>query len=321
MLTSAELFSGIGGSSLGLKRAGYKSLYHVEWNRAAIDIHDLNLTSGKSLHSDVNTVNFDELPEVDLLWASPVCCNFSNANPVKGEQQKDIENAKAIVKAGSRAKSVIIENVPGYLASDSFKYINDRLGQQGKRNHRYLKIQASDLGNPSSRTRMFAIYSQNPISVPIDMPKKCDWFGLIQDNVHLLERSQLTGAQKESIKLAKLSGDLGFYDISYVVERLGYYGQPKIILPTASAYPCIKSSSHHTGIRDAKPGAGSVGSYRRYMDVVINNQSFNISIPMLGLLMGFPIDYDWGLDKAQAGAGIGNAVVPTVAEYVASFLQ
>jgi site-specific DNA-cytosine methylase len=321
-LTSMELFSGIGGSSLGLSRAGYNSLCHVEWNLGSLNIHGLNLKSGKAIHADVTKVQYNELPEVDLLWGSPVCCSYTNANPNKGEKDRDIENAKAVVRAASRSSSVAIENVPGYLGSDSFRYINDRLIESGKHYTLQLKIQASDFGNPSSRTRLFALYSQFPILPADNMPSaRCDWFKLIQENVSLLERSVLTDNQKKAIQFSRNNGDLGFYDISFIVERAGYYGTPKIYLPEHNSYPCIKAASHHTGLRNAKEGYGSIGRYRRYMDVVINNQSFTVTIPMLGLLMGFPVDYNWGEDKAQAGAGIGNAVVPCVAEYVASLFQ
>jgi site-specific DNA-cytosine methylase len=50
------------------------------------------------------------------------------------------------------------------------------------------------------------------------------------------------------------------------------------------------------------------------MDFVVEEQMYSVTPQLMGVLNGFPIDYQWGEDRAQAAAGIGNAVVPRMAE-------
>jgi site-specific DNA-cytosine methylase len=56
------------------------------------------------------------------------------------------------------------------------------------------------------------------------------------------------------------------------------------------------------------------------MDFVHEGKSYSITPQLLGVLNGFPVDYDWGTNRAQAAAGIGNAVVPRMAEILSSCL-
>lgn len=57
------------------------------------------------------------------------------------------------------------------------------------------------------------------------------------------------------------------------------------------------------------------------MDFTYKGQSYSITPQLLGVLNGFPIDYKWGEDRAQAAAAIGNTVVPKLAEIISSCLK
>jgi len=296
--TYGELFTGIGGASQGLKTAGYHGSWAVEWNQGAIDILKANHDIDRVIHGDVCEVNYETLPEVDLLWASPVCCSFSGANHKRGETELDIRSAQAIIRAASRARSVLVENVPAYSNSDSFSKIHFALVNSGFLYSSTMTLNAADYGNPSSRNRFYAIFSRSPIQ-NVELPKsRSNWADELMKYQDCWEPSKLTANQQASIDASRVEG-------LFAIERCGYYGTPKIIQSSA-VFPCIRSHTSHDG-KNPKPGYGKIGSYRRRCDFVYDGQSYALTPQLLGVLMGFPIDYGWGENRAQAAAGIGNS--------------
>ena len=310
--TYGELFAGIGGASVGLKAAGYHGSWAVEHNQGAIDILAANHDIDRIIHDDVCEVDYNLLPDVDVLWASPPCPSFSRANHKGGETWSDMELAHAIVAAATRAQSVIIENVPTYRESRSFATIDLGLISGGFTYSTHMILNASDYGNRSSRSRFYAIFSRSRFA-PINLPQSRSWwFGALLDAIDHWEPSKLTVNQTKAIEVAGV--DLAT-SMPFAIERCGYYGSPKLIA-TGSVFPCCKSHPGHDG-KNPKTGRGKIGSYRRQYDFVYQGQSYALTHQLMGLLMGFPINYDWGADRGQAVAGIGNAVVPAMAELLA----
>lgn len=80
-----ELFSGTGGASLGLRRAGWDHLACVEWNAAAAET--LRAANFPAVEADVRDIHFRPWRgKVDLFWASPPCQAGSAAGKRRGEE-------------------------------------------------------------------------------------------------------------------------------------------------------------------------------------------------------------------------------------------
>ena len=313
--TCATMFSGVGGSESGLKGSGYQPSYAIEWNQGSIDILKANHDIPLVIHNDVTLVDYSKLPEVDLLWASPVCCSFSRANFKGGENNDDIKSTFAILLAAKRSQSVIIENVPAYKNSESYSRLKLGLGQQGFYFSKETTINAAKYGNPARRDRFYAIFSRSDFRTELPPEFQSSWVEMLLKYQDYWVESKLTVAQQNAIDgdhSRPIPGSI------YAVERCGYYKYPKIY-NGLSPYPCIKSHTHHDG-KNPKPGRGKIGSYRSYMDFVYEGQSYSVTPQLLGVLNGFPIDYRWGSDRAMASAGIGNAVVPRLAQIVSGLL-
>jgi site-specific DNA-cytosine methylase len=318
MKTFATMFSGIEGAGLGLTNAGFQPTYAIDTNLGALEILKANHHTPTVIHADVRDVNYSQLPPVDLLWASPVCCNFSSARHSGSESYDDIDTAKAIISAATHAQSVIIENVPAYQNSESYRLLYNTFYEQGFVTRYSEILNASDYGNPASRTRFYAIFSRIKTDFRPSFTKeicKTNWVDILLANKQYWLKSKLTKNQLNAIDADFSRPTPGSI---YAIERCGYYKIPNIY-NSLSAYPCIKSHSHHDG-KNPKLGYGKIGSYRSYMDFIYEGQSYSVTPQLLGILNGFPIDYSWGDIRAQASAGIGNAVVPYMAQIISNCL-
>jgi DNA-cytosine methyltransferase len=319
-LTQINLFSGIGGASEGLSQAGYKRVTSVEWNPGAAKIHDLNHET-QTIVKDITQLPLRALPVYpDLFWASPSCQKFSLQNRQRGETANDFALAQAVVDAihWSKPGSVVIENVPSYLTSQSFKIIRDYLDS-----HRFTVdckvVEARDYGNPSARSRLICRANANGLRLrPLEdfkQPWKSVWSAFAdnyEDNLGVAFVDDLKEAEPLAVQIPIL--DNLPKNHGYIIERRGYYGSPKY-RSMGTGMACIKSATHH----DMKPRKNSdspIGSYCVAYNFYIHGKLYTVEPKHLGVLMGFSIDYNWGDNKAEAAAGIGNAVPVGLAKAV-----
>lgn len=118
MLEFAELFSGAGGMALGLKNAGFRPSWAVDWNQDACQTYRRNLGS-HAICSKVEEVDFELLPRVDGLAFGFPCNDFSVVGEKKGVDGYFGGLYKYAEKAISALNPIwfIAENVPGLMAS------------------------------------------------------------------------------------------------------------------------------------------------------------------------------------------------------------
>lgn len=146
-LTAISTFSGCGGSSLGLKSAGFEVLAASEFIEAAAEVYRLNSEGTPIETRDIRSVTGKELMklagvrkgEVDVLEGSPPCSSFSQAGiredgwgEVKiysdGAQRTDdlfFEFARLVSEIQPRA--FIAENVVGLSVGKAVGYLRNIL--------------------------------------------------------------------------------------------------------------------------------------------------------------------------------------------------
>jgi DNA (cytosine-5)-methyltransferase 1 len=128
VMTSVELFAGVGGLALGVSRAGFRHLAVIERDEDACDTirenqrRRLDLVAGWPLRqADVRSFSFDDLGEgTDLLAAGVPCQPWSLGGKHRGfEDERNLfpETIKAVLAL--RPKAILIENVKG-LTRQSF---------------------------------------------------------------------------------------------------------------------------------------------------------------------------------------------------------
>mgnify|MGYP003134828698 CR=1 FL=1 len=177
MIKIFEMFSGYGGASFALKKAGikYKNIGFSEIYQAAIKCFNTNFPHVKNF-GDCSKINANELEDFDLLTAGFPCQPFSEAgkhkgiNDTRGTLFYDIIRIAEIKKP----KYMVLENVKGLTFSNhtnTLKTITDEINRIGY-NFKYRVLNSRDYGTPQSRERVVFLCAQKSLNKVIKFPEK-----------------------------------------------------------------------------------------------------------------------------------------------------
>ena len=117
-----DLFSGIGGFSLGFQRAGYQFTEHYfsEIDKHAIANYKYNFPHAKYI-GDITTLHGGDFTDIDIITFGSPCQNFSTAGKregLKGAKSSLIQHAIALI-ANIRPSVFVWENVKGAFSSNA----------------------------------------------------------------------------------------------------------------------------------------------------------------------------------------------------------
>lgn len=159
-MKAIDLYSGIGGWTLGLRAAGIETVASYEWWTPANTTHERNL--GAHTHEvDIRALPLEALPSgIDVVVGSPPCTQFSYAN--RGGNGDIADGLRDIAKF----LEVVEHLSPRYWAMENVprvaQVLDMELGPTGSlRRFAHLfdvieVVDASDFGLPQRRRRMVA---------------------------------------------------------------------------------------------------------------------------------------------------------------------
>jgi len=177
-LTAVDIFSGCGGLTVGLKRAGFKVIGAVEIEPNSFATYKANHPDVHCFKQDVRTIKGDDLSKlspngaVDLVAGCPPCQGFSSLTAkYRREDPRNylVREMSRLIKE-TRPKAVMIENVPGlaqkgrWLLDELIEELNE-LGYETS----WEVLQAADFGVPQNRRRL-VIFAGMGLSVPMPKP-------------------------------------------------------------------------------------------------------------------------------------------------------
>jgi len=205
MPTLRTLFSGGELFGVGARQAGYAHAdgYELEPKIAAV----AQLNGFDVRVADVCAVDYEALPSVDHVHASPSCKNASNANqpgtdengePLPRETAQDLACADAVCRAiaAHQGDTFTLENVYGYRVFESFDRIRAALSAAGF-SYEYWHLNAADYGVPQTRKRLILIARRGLCRIQRPNPTHRDggdmfhppwigWYAAIEDILHTL---------------------------------------------------------------------------------------------------------------------------------------
>lgn len=156
MLTVGDLFSGIGGFSLGLERAGMRTLWFAETDAYASAVLRKHWPDVPN-HGDVRSISAGSVERVDVLCGGFPCQDISNAGKRAGidGERSGLWGEYARIVGELRPRFVIVENVAALLGRGIERVLGDlaALGFDAE----WHCIPASAAGAPHRRDRVWII--------------------------------------------------------------------------------------------------------------------------------------------------------------------
>jgi DNA (cytosine-5)-methyltransferase 1 len=134
MMRFIDLFAGIGGTRMGLEKAGMTCVFSSEWDSHAQDMYELNF--GERPSGDITEIDAKDVPDHEVLIAGFPCQPFS----ISGKKQGFEDTRGTLffdilrIAEAKRTPILILENVKHLVHHDSgktLKVILESLGSLG----------------------------------------------------------------------------------------------------------------------------------------------------------------------------------------------
>jgi DNA (cytosine-5)-methyltransferase 1 len=310
-MKALDLYSGVGGWSLGLSMAGIDVVDSYDiWDKA----NKTNTTNNHhAAHTvDIRTINPSSLPNVDIVVGSPPCTQFSLANRGgKGniyEGLKDVEKFLEIVSF-LKPKFWAMENVPRLASIMASEF--DSGGVLHKFRHldgRVMIFDMSEWGVPQRRNRC------------------------IVGNFDFDRLSSYKSTQEKrtlGLVLNALSGDEPFdpvygnkvqFLVDHVEEGPLSWEEERMNKESKTYHPIYNDMSFPDGLdRPSRTVTATCTRVSRESIVVPCSHGFRrLTLRERASLQTFPVEYQfYGENHAQKQKMIGNAIPPLFVYHIA----
>lgn len=318
--TVVDLFSGVGGISLGFEKQGFETLFVNDIDKGCYETFIFNNPNTPFILDDIKNLSEDKMKsiiknkKVDVLVAGVPCQSFSMAGKRirKGDETKDPRNFLFLevmrIADILDPKIIIIENVKGILSMANGSIKDEIIDELEKRGYKadYKILNASQHGVPQKRERVFFIANKIDKENIFPKPKKEIMnVGTALENIkgknH--EPRELKGVTLERVKLIK-------------------QGKNWMSLP-----PNLQTKSIHSGaygrINPSEPSrtlttrfdTPSVG----YVTHPVEDRT--LTVREGARIQTFPDSYEFKGNRMSQYKQVGNAVPVTLASEVAKGIK
>lgn len=175
MNTAIDLFAGLGGWSAGATMAGINVVWAANHWPSAVEWHAANHPDAIHVCQDLHQADWTQVPEHDLMLASPCCQGHSKARgKANGNPQHDASRstAWAVVSAAEfhRPAGIIVENVPEFMSWALYPAWATAMEALGYQLSPHV-VDCADLGVPQNRVRLFIVCTRSKAPLVLDLPK------------------------------------------------------------------------------------------------------------------------------------------------------
>lgn len=333
--TAVDLFSGAGGTTQGLRDAGFEVLAAVENDVAAAETYTANHADTELYDRAIRYVQAPSLAarlrksgrSLSLLTACPPCQPFSTlgTGDVSDPRNALVSSISRFVK-NLQPRVVMLENVPGLRREPRFRELLTEL-REDYAVREYI-VQAEDFGVPQRRRRVIVLAVERSLeaSLPTDLTSELpddfdrsrrvagDALALAKglshedDPVHRARAAQPTTlkrirAMPQGGGRLALPAELELACHSRLGKRsaTSIYGRidPKALAPTMTT-------------RCTTPSCGRF---------VHPTEDRGLTLREAALLQTFPVDYVFNGNHGEVERQIGNAVPPKLAQGLGLILK
>lgn len=173
-MRAIDLFAGLGGFSEAAEQAGCNVVWAANHWPEAVATHAENHPGTQHLCQDLHQADWTQVPEFDLLLASPACQGHSRARG-KDRPHHDAtrSTAWAVVSAIEchRPAAALVENVPEFCRWSLFPAWCQALRALGYSAAPHL-VDAADHGVPQHRSRVFIAITRSEHPIQLQLPRR-----------------------------------------------------------------------------------------------------------------------------------------------------
>jgi DNA (cytosine-5)-methyltransferase 1 len=169
-LISFDLFSGVGGLTEGLRKAGFDTKFAFEINETASKAYALNHKDTTVITEDIRDVNLDKIKqkingkEIHLIAGCPPCQGFSSIRRLNKPQpvndpRNDLINEYVRFVKYFKPYTIMLENVPWLGQDKLFEKAKEELKRLEYKID-YAVVNVKDYGVPQNRKRLVMVGSR-----------------------------------------------------------------------------------------------------------------------------------------------------------------
>ncbi|WP_229053458.1 DNA cytosine methyltransferase [Aeromicrobium sp. Leaf350] len=164
----AEFFAGIGLARLGLEKAGAEVVWANDFDPSKTLMYTSQFGSDHYHERDIAGILGDDVPDVEIAWASFPCTDLSLAGNRRGLSGKSSSTfwqfTRILEEMGSRRPSVVaLENVTGFATSHGGDDMTAAIGELNRLGYS-VDVVTLDARRfvPQSRPRLFLVGATTP---------------------------------------------------------------------------------------------------------------------------------------------------------------
>lgn len=294
-LTTIDLFAGAGGFTSGATSAGLNVVLAANHWPAAVDYHARNHPDVEHTCQDIRQMDFRDVPNHDVLLASPACQGHSTASQPRRVEKHvaDRNTAWAIIECAEvkRPRFVVVENVASFQRWELFDLWSECLSRLGY-DVTTRVVDAADLGVPQNRKRLIVAGS---LGAPVDLD--------LDPVEHVSAESVLEDLDQGWAPVA--SKPVG-------VQRRAALGRERY-----GQRFLAQHTTDHRG-RDLARPCGTVTCASGHWHLVDGDDMRPLSIRELARIQDFDDGHELPDQVGLATRMIGNAIPPRLAEWAAN---
>jgi DNA (cytosine-5)-methyltransferase 1 len=304
-LTVGSLFSGIGGFDLGLERAGMKVIWHSEIDQFACKVLKKHWPDVPNL-GDITKVDWTNIERPDVICGGYPCQPFSTAGKRGGTTDpRHLWPAMFNAICNLRPKYALMENVRGHLSMGFDQVLGD-LASIGF-NAEWQVIPAAAVGAPHKRDRVFIVAYPNDAGMGTQRRKvqRKKSSGEQKREVvaqYVFSRRGAEMADTNSRRQQKCNAQIG------VVSVVGEGSQREFVADTDGKFVGQYGSSS-----DVANKSQQWHDQRERQKTNDFGQWWKVEPSVGRVANGVP-------DRVDRLKGLGNAIVPQVAELVGALV-
>jgi DNA (cytosine-5)-methyltransferase 1 len=330
-----DFFSGCGGTSLGLRDAGFEIIAGLDNDPDAAETFRSNFSEASFIERDIRKVTVEDVAALipsggpTLFSGCAPCQPFSKQNRFRSSRPDPKDRYDLLTEfqkfvSALLPEFVVIENVPGLQkvgTSGPFARFLDVLKRHQYRSE-WSVLPASNFGVPQTRRRLVLVAARNrPVRLPsAEYGPRLKPFSVVRDYIWGLPPLRVGEVNAEDPDHAAMDlSELNLRRISATAEGKGRESWPSDLI-----LDCHRGHNGHTDVygrlawdKQASAITTRCLSYSngRYGHPVENRA---ISLREAACLQTFPRTFFFSGSLLSKGRQVGNAVPPLLAKAIGS---